>query len=226
MIEAQGISRVYETPGESLRVLDGLDLSVADGATVAVVGPSGSGKTTLLNLLGALDRPTSGSIVIGGRDVTGLREEEASAFRNRELGFIFQQHYLLPQLSVLENVLVPRLAGGWDEDAARTEDRARMLLERVGLEGRLGHHPHQLSGGEKLRTAVARALVNEPQLVLADEPTGSLDVETTERVADLLLELNAERGVTLVVVTHNAELAGKMGAVFELRRGKLAERKG
>lgn len=226
MIEAKNVSKVFETPGEDLRVLDGLDMSVGDGETAAVIGPSGSGKTTLLNILGALDRPTEGSVVIGGRDVGQLSETDASAFRNRSLGFIFQQHYLLPQLSVLENVLVPRLAGGWEESAATTEERARELLDRVGLGERLGHLPYQLSGGEKLRTAVARALVNRPKLVLADEPTGSLDPQSTGMVADLLLTMNAEQGVTLVVVTHNHELARSMGTVFELRGGKLVEGNG
>jgi lipoprotein-releasing system ATP-binding protein len=226
MIEAKNVSKVFETPGEDLRVLDGLDMSVGDGETAAVIGPSGTGKTTVLNILVAPDRPTEGSVVIGGRDVGQLSETDASAFRNRSLGFIFQQHYLLPQLSVLENVLVPRLAGGWEESAATTEERARELLDRVGLGERLGHLPYQLSGGEKLRTAVARALVNRPKLVLADEPTGSLDPQSTGMVADLLLTMNAEQGVTLVVVTHNHELARSMGTVFELRGGKLVEGNG
>ncbi len=223
MIEVRQLTKVYQTTAETLRVLDGLDLDVAAGEALAVTGPSGSGKTTLLNLLGALDRPDGGSVRIGGRDVGGLDEAAAAAFRNRELGFIFQQHHLLPQLSVLENVLVPRLAGGWEEAAEATAERARELLGKVGLGGRLGHRPWQLSGGERLRTAVARALVNRPRVVLADEPTGSLDAEATGRVAELLLRLNREAQVTLVVVTHNLELARRLGRVCRLDHGRLAE---
>lgn len=221
MIEVRQLSKTYETPGENIRVLDGLDLSVAAGETAAIIGPSGCGKSTLLNLLGALDRPTSGSIKIGDQDISTLTEEQAATFRNHSLGFIFQQQHLLPQLTVLENVLVPRLAGDWQEPAAETEQRARQLLEKVGLGQRLNHLPWQLSGGEKLRTAVARALINRPKLILADEPTGSLDPASTDTVADLLLDLNRDQGVTLIVVTHNADLARRMSKTFELRAGKL-----
>ena len=223
MIEVRNLAKVYETPGEDVRVLDGLDLEVGAGEAVAVVGPSGSGKTTLLNLLGALDRPSGGTIRIGGRDIGGCTPDEACRFRNRALGFVFQQHHLLPQLSVLENTLVPRLAGGWEEPAAETEERARGLLEKVGLGHRLGHLPWQLSGGEKLRAAVARALVNRPALVLADEPTGLLDGVAAGRVADLLAQLNREEGVTMIVVTHNSLLARRIGRTFELADGKLKE---
>jgi lipoprotein-releasing system ATP-binding protein len=221
MIEVRQLSKTYETPGENIRVLTDLDLSVAAGETAAIIGPSGCGKSTLLNLLGALDRPSSGTIRIGDQDISTLSEEQAAAFRNHSLGFIFQQQHLLPQLTVLENVLVPRLAGDWQEPAAETEQRARQLLEKVGLAQRLDHLPWQLSGGEKLRTAVARALINRPKLILADEPTGSLDPASTDTVADLLLDLNRDQGVTLIVVTHNADLARRMGKTFELRAGKL-----
>ncbi|WP_193211733.1 ABC transporter ATP-binding protein [Luteolibacter marinus] len=224
MIEAHQLCKSYETPGETIRVLQDLDLTLADGETASIVGPSGSGKSTLLNLLGALDRPTSGSIAIGGQDISTLTTEQAAAFRNHQLGFVFQQHHLLPQLTVLENVLVPRLAGDWQESAASTESRARDLLQQVGLGERLDHLPWQLSGGEKLRTAVARALVNQPKLILADEPTGSLDPASTDTVADLLLQLNREQGVTLLVVTHNAALASRMSKTFELRNGRLSPR--
>lgn len=223
MIEVHQLSRTYETPGENIRVLDDLSLSLADGETAAIIGPSGSGKSTLLNLLGALDRPTSGTIKIGEQDISAFTDDQAAAFRNHQLGFVFQQHHLLPQLTVLENVLVPRLAGDWQEPAADTEKRARELLDKVGLGQRLDHLPWQLSGGEKLRTAVARALINQPKLILADEPTGSLDPASTDQVADLLLDLNRDRNVTLLVVTHNAGLARRMGKTFELRAGKLAE---
>ena len=223
MIEVRNLSKVYQTPGEAVRVLDGLELTVGAGEAVAVIGPSGSGKTTLLNLLGAMDRPSAGSIRIDGRDITRDSPAEAGRFRNQALGFVFQQHYLLPQLNVLENVLVPRLAGGWEEPAAATEARARELLASVGLTHRLGHLPWQLSGGEKLRTAVARALVNRPRLVLADEPTGLLDPAASAQVADLLMQLNREQGVTMIVVTHNTALARQIGRTLELVRGRLVE---
>ena len=221
MIAVHDVSKVYEMPGEALRVLDGVNLALEAGDSAAVVGPSGSGKTTLLNLLGALDHPTSGRIEIDGRDIAGLSAEEAARFRNRHLGFVFQHHHLLPQCTVLENVLIPRLAGGWEESAEETGQRARDLLEEVGLAERLGHFPWQLSGGERLRTALARALVNQPRLVLADEPTGSLDAETTAKVAELLQDLNRRKGVTLVVVTHNTTLARSMQSYYEIRGGKL-----
>ena len=221
MIEVRNVSKVYEMPGESLRVLDGVFLNVKTGEATAVVGPSGSGKTTLLNLLGVLDRPTEGQVLINDQDVALFDEEQAAAFRNRALGFVFQHHHLLPQCTLLENVVLPRLAGGWKESQSETTARAEALLAEVGLQDRLGHFPYQLSGGERLRTALARALVNEPSLILADEPTGSLDEETTGVVADLLEELNAGKGVTLVVVTHNRALAGRMQNSYELRNGKL-----
>jgi lipoprotein-releasing system ATP-binding protein len=223
MIEVNNLTKTYQTPGESVQVLAGLDLKVTAGEALAIIGPSGCGKTTLLNLLGALDLPDTGSIRINGEDITRLTPEQASRFRNRSLGFVFQQHHLLPQLTVLENVLVPRLAGGWDEPAAATEQRAVELLEKVGLALRLQHLPWQLSGGEKLRTAVARALLNQPRLVLADEPTGLLDPAATSAVADLLLDLNRNEGVTMIVVTHNADLARKIGRTVELRNGTLRE---
>ncbi len=225
MISVEKLSKTYETPGENIHVLTDLDLTLADGETAAIIGPSGCGKSTLLNLLGALDRPTSGSITIGDQDISKFSEEQAAAFRNHSLGFIFQQQHLLPQLTVLENVLVPRLAGDWQEPAAETEKRARELLETVGLSQRLDHLPWQLSGGEKLRTAVARALINRPKLILADEPTGSLDPTSTDTVADLLLDLNRSQGVTLLVVTHNADLAKRMGKTLELRGGSLQQLK-
>jgi lipoprotein-releasing system ATP-binding protein len=222
MITVQNLSKNYQTPGETIRVLTDLNLTLAAGDTAAIVGPSGCGKSTLLNLLGALDGPTAGSIKIGDQDISKFTEEQAAAFRNHSLGFIFQQQHLLPQLTVLENVLVPRLAGDWTEPAAETKARARELLATVGLSQRTDHLPWQLSGGEKLRTAVARALINRPKLILADEPTGSLDPTSTDTVADLLLDLNRSQGVTLLVVTHNADLAKRMGKTLELRGGKLA----
>ena len=221
MIEVSRVTKSYETPAGPLTVLRDLDLHVGAGETVAIVGPSGSGKTTLLNLLGALDQPSSGSIVIDEVKLAGLAPEAAARFRNRSIGFIFQLHYLLPQCTILENVLVPRLAGGWNEDAATVRSRAESLLEQVGLKDRMLHRPWQLSGGEQLRVAIARSLINQPKLILADEPTGSLDPSTGERIGDLLLRTNEIARAALVVVTHNPALAQRMGKTFRLDAGRL-----
>jgi len=221
MINVSEVSKVYDSPAGPVSVLDKLDLSVGAGEAVSIVGPSGSGKTTLLNILGALDTPTSGQVEIGGQNLVRLDEAATAHFRNQSIGFIFQLHYLLPQCSVLDNVLVPRLAGGWQESAADTRARAETLLEGVGLKDRLTHKPSQLSGGEQLRVAIARSLINEPKIILADEPTGSLDPSTGEKVADLLIESNQGKGVALVVVTHNPGLAAKMEKTYRLDGGKL-----
>ena len=221
MINVTGVSKVYDNPAGQVSVLNNLDLSVAAGEAVSIVGPSGSGKTTLLNILGALDSPSSGTVEIGGQDISTMDETATAQFRNRSIGFIFQLHYLLPQCSVLDNVLVPRLAGGWEESVADTRARVENLLEEVGLKDRLSHKPSQLSGGEQLRVAIARSLINEPKIILADEPTGSLDPTTGEKVADLLIESNQGKGVALVVVTHNPGLADKMQKTYRLDGGKL-----
>lgn len=216
MIQVQNLCVEFETPGETIKVLEDLFFELAEGESSAVVGPSGSGKTTFLNVLGAMLPATSGKVVIGDQDIAQLDEKQAAQFRNQKLGFIFQQHQLLPQLTVLENVLVPRLAGSWSENEEETRQRARKLLDRVGLGHRLSHRPAELSGGEKQRTAVARALINQPKLVLADEPTGALDSETGDKVVELLLELQKEQGVTLIVVTHDLKLAERVGNIFEI----------
>jgi ABC-type lipoprotein export system ATPase subunit len=221
MIHAYQISKTYASPAGPVAVLRELDLHVAAAETVAIVGPSGSGKTTLLNLLGALDQPTSGSLKVDGVELGALDPAAAARFRNRSIGFIFQLHYLLPQCTVLENVLMPRLAGGWAEAARATRARAEALLEQVGLQDRMSHLPYQLSGGEQLRAAIARALINQPKIILADEPTGSLDPATGERIADLLLRTNAAARVALVVVTHNAGLAQRMQKTYRLADGRL-----
>jgi lipoprotein-releasing system ATP-binding protein len=221
MIEVSRVSKIYESPAGTVTVLRDLDLKVGAAETVAIVGPSGSGKTTLLNLLGALDQPTAGSIAIDGVKVGGMEPVMAARFRNRTIGFIFQLHYLLPQCTVLENVLVPRLAGGWDENPAATRARAESLLEQVGLQDRMSHRPWQLSGGEQLRAAIARSLINQPKMILADEPTGSLDPSTGERIADLLLRTNESARVALVVVTHNPALAQRMQKTYRLEAGRL-----
>jgi len=221
MIKAEQVSKSFDSPAGSVAVLKELNLEVGAGEAVAIAGPSGSGKTTLLNLLGALDRPSSGNIVIDGQAIDNLDEIAAARFRNRSIGFIFQLHHLLPQCTVLENVLVPRLAGGWAESPEVTRARAEALLREVGLQDRLTHRPSQLSGGEQLRVAIARSLINEPRIILADEPTGSLDTATGKRVADLLLRTNLGKGVALVLVTHNEGLAERMQKTYRLEEGRL-----
>jgi ABC-type lipoprotein export system ATPase subunit len=221
MIEVSRVTKTYDSPAGPVAVLRDLDLQVAAGESVAIVGPSGSGKTTLLNLLGALDQPTSGSIAIDGIALEKMDSTAAARFRNRSIGFIFQLHYLLPQCTILENVLVPRLTGDWDEPPATTRRRAEALLEQVGLKDRLTHRPYQLSGGEQLRVAIARALINQPKIILADEPTGSLDPATGDRVADLLQRTNEIAQVALIVVTHNPGLAARMQKTYRLDAGRL-----
>lgn len=228
MLELVEVSKSY--PGydgaPATEVLRGVGLSVAAGESLAIVGASGCGKSTLLNIIGTLDRATSGQVLLRGRDLGTLDEAALAALRNRQLGFVFQLHHLLPQCSVLENVLVPTLVRSGGDRREAPEERARRLLERVGLGKRLGHRPGQLSGGERQRAAVVRALINEPELLLADEPTGSLDFASSENLARLLVELNREEGVALIVVTHAADLAARMGRVMELRDGRLARAEG
>lgn len=220
-LQAQGLTKSYPTPGEPLVVLDGIDLQVSRGESLAVVGPSGSGKSTLLAILGSLDEPTAGSYSLGAVDPFTLGEKELARFRAASIGFVFQEHYLLPQCTVLENVLTPLLADG----AASSDDarRAAELLGRVGLGERLTHRPAQLSGGERQRAAIARALIRDPLLLLADEPTGALDARNADAIADLLLELQAGRDGMLISVTHSAEFAQRMGREMRLVEGKLGE---
>jgi ABC-type lipoprotein export system ATPase subunit len=223
MIEIQNLVKRYSGPAGDITVLDELELKVLKGDSIAIVGPSGCGKTTLLNILGTLDIPSNGSVSISGKSLEGMDADERARFRNHTLGFVFQQHFLLPQCSVLENVLIPRLAGDWEEGEDETRERARKLIQELGLEHRLDHMPFQLSGGERLRVAVARALINQPALVLADEPTGSLDPSMGDQVADLFAQLNNQHDVTLVTVTHNMALANRMGRVYSLENGKLRQ---
>ncbi len=221
LLELALVSKSYAAPegGAAVEVLRDVNLQLAAGEAVAVTGPSGSGKSTLLNIMGALDRPTSGTACLDGRDLGGLTEKELAAVRNRQIGFIFQLHHLLPQCTVLENVLIPTLTGrATGADFARAE----RLLDRVGLKRRLGHRPGQLSGGECQRVAVVRALINQPKLLLADEPTGSLDHDAATNLGRLLLDLNREEGIALVLVTHSLELAGHLPRAVELRDGMLA----
>jgi lipoprotein-releasing system ATP-binding protein len=205
LIVASGLAKDYPTPRGPLPVLSFVSFTLAAGQSLCVMGPSGSGKSTLLNILGALEPPTRGTVTVGGRNPFLLSENEVAAYRNREVGFVFQDHCLLPQCSVLENVLVPTLVAPKGD----YETRARELLSRVGLGERLDHRPAELSGGEKQRVALARALVLQPRLLLCDEPTGNLDGASASSVADLLLELQAQSQAALVLVTHSSELAGR-----------------
>jgi lipoprotein-releasing system ATP-binding protein len=207
VLQLEAVSKHYPTPRGPLTVLQDVSLQLAPGEGIAVVGPSGSGKSTLLYTMGTLEPPSSGRVSLDGVDPFALGERELAAFRNRNVGFVFQDHCLLPQLSVLENVLAPSLVAEPRQD--RTE-RARALLEAVGLQDRLEHRPAELSGGEKQRVAIARALVLEPKLLLCDEPTGNLDRRSAETVADLILKLHAEQQAILVVVTHSEELAARL----------------
>lgn len=221
--ELHQVTKLYGLDtGKAHAVLAGVDLAIAPGDTFSIIGASGSGKSTLLNLLGTLDQPTTGTVVLFGRAVQGLSERELAAQRAETIGFIFQLHHLLPQLSALENVLVPTLAvGPGHTDAEPPEDRARRLLQRVGLAQSMDKRPAQLSGGERQRVAVVRALINRPKLLLADEPTGALDEANASGLVDLLVELNQETGVAIVMVTHNPELARRLQWVGRLHQGTL-----
>lgn len=221
VLETRELRRSFRQGSVTLEVLRGVDLRVAQGERLAIIGASGSGKTTLLQIVGGLDRPTSGHVQIDGEDIHELDESARGRLRNRTLGFIYQLHHLLPEFSAIENVAMPLLVRRLPIRDARAQ--ARALLERVGLGERLDHRPHQLSGGERQRAAVARALVTEPRLVLADEPTGNLDGRNAEQVFALMLELNRERGTSLVVVTHDPRLAARMDRVLELQDGILVE---
>ena len=211
------MTKAFVSPeGTETRVLKGVDLKVSNGESIAVVGPSGCGKSTLLNIIGTLDRPTSGRVVLDGREVSSMTETLLAAIRSEVIGFVFQLHHLLPQCSILENVLVPAMVARGGGEA---QSRAKTLLERVGLTNRLSHRPGQLSGGECQRAAVVRSLINRPKLLLADEPTGSLDRESADSIAMLLSELNKEEGVALILVTHSSELSARAGRIVELRDG-------
>ncbi|NDD64729.1 MAG: ABC transporter ATP-binding protein [Acidobacteria bacterium] len=214
IIRAKGLTRTYEGHGRRVAVFEDLDLEIRRGELVAVVGASGVGKSTLLHLLGGLDRPTAGSLEVDGIDLAGLTEPELCQFRNRRIGFVFQFHHLLPEFSALENVMMPMLISGYDRHSAGT--KARELLGRVGLGTRIDHRPGELSGGEQQRTALARALVLAPALLLADEPTGNLDQQTGDEVLALLLRLRAGNDLTAVIVTHNERLAAAADRVLRM----------
>ena len=222
VVEARGLRRTYPgVSGTELHILRGLDLALDPGEAVAIVGASGSGKSTLLHLLGVLDGPTAGSVRIGGVDTAALDDESAAALRNRWIGFVFQFHHLLQDFTALENVMMPALVQGQSPAGAKTA--AATLLDQVGLGDRVGHKPSELSGGEQQRVAVARALVNRPLVVLADEPTGNLDVHTSTHVQEVLFDLRDRYGVALVVVTHNRELASRAERILRLNEGVLED---
>jgi len=221
VLEGAGLVRNFASGSDVLHVLAGADLRISAGEIVAVVGPSGSGKSTLLHCLGGLDRPDGGTVRLGGQDLAALGEEERSRVRNRRIGFVFQFHHLLPDFSALENVLLPRLIAG----ASRTEAEgaARRMLDAVGLADRASHAPSELSGGEQQRVAVARALVNEPDVVLADEPSGNLDVATSRSLHALIGRLREERGATFLLATHDPALAASADRVLAMDGGRLVE---
>ena len=243
LVELGNVTKLYPAGdgGVGLAVLSDVSLTVKRGDAIAIIGPSGSGKSTLLQIIGTLDRATSGAVLLEGQDLAALDDQRLAEVRNRQLGFVFQSHFLLPQCTVIENVLVPTLANpspgprppsprptgrgqGEGSSAISNESasmRAERLLKRVGLGERLHHRPGQLSGGERQRVAVVRALINQPQLLLADEPTGALDHASATALGQLLVELNKEEGVALIVVTHATDLAQRMGRVLELADGKL-----
>jgi len=218
MLKVDAVSKQYETPRGPLPILSGISFVKEAGQALCIMGPSGSGKSTLLHILGTLEPPTAGTVTLGDRDPFRLSEPELAAFRNREIGFIFQEHFLLPQCSVLENALTPTLVAPGN---GGHETRARELLGRVGLGERLDHRPAELSGGERQRAALARALVLKPGLLLCDEPTGNLDAVSAEAVADLLLELHAAEQAILIVVTHSVALAGRFEDRRRLTEGRL-----
>lgn len=219
-LTAQSLTKSYASRDRELIILRGASLSLSAGQSAAIMGPSGSGKSTLLNILGALEPPTSGTVTLAGVNPFTLNDRELATFRNRRVGFIFQDHHLLPQCSALENVLLPTLADREGEGAA---DRARQLLARVGLGERMDHRPAELSGGERQRTAICRALINQPDVLLADEPTGNLDRTTSETIADLLLEIHREENTILVIVTHSEKLAARFQHRWELNDGLLVQ---
>jgi ABC-type lipoprotein export system ATPase subunit len=226
MLELAHVAKSYQSPGnkEGVCVLKDITLKVEKGQSLVIVGPSGSGKSTLLNIIGALDRPSGGKVLFDGKDLAGLDEIGLARIRNRQIGFVFQLHHLLPQCTVLENVLVPALADKNRPSMKEVRERAMSLLQRVGLEELLLHRPGELSGGQRQRVAVVRTLINRPKLLLADEPTGSLDTDASENIADLLVELNRSEQVALIVVTHSVKLAERIGRIMELSNGLLKTR--
>jgi lipoprotein-releasing system ATP-binding protein len=222
VLAVEGLTKTYVGgDGGLITVFDGVDLEVERGEMVAIVGASGAGKSTLLHLLGALDRPTAGRVLIGGRPLGGMNDDAVSTLRNRTVGFVFQFHHLLREFTALENVMMPLRIGGMDR--ARARERAMALLDRVGLSGRVHHRPSALSGGEQQRTAVARALAADPQVLLADEPSGNLDHHNSERLHELFAQLAHEMEIAMVVVTHNRAFAARADRILQLEDGRLTQ---
>jgi len=217
---ATNVRKQYQMGAQTLEVLSDISFDIQSGESVAIMGPSGCGKSTLLNILGALEKPDGGHIKLGGTDPFTLDARELAQFRNRNIGFIFQEHHLLPQCTVLENVLIPTLVAG---DPQAEESRARELLDRVGLSERIEHRPAELSGGERQRVAIARALINAPDVLLADEPTGNLDEQTADGIANLLGEMQRDAETILIVVTHSAEIAARFSRQWRLAEGRMQE---
>jgi len=223
VLEAKGVFRSFQTGSVILDVLKGVDLEIYEGEIVALIGPSGSGKSTLLHILGALDRPDKGSVNLDSVKVFSLNDKELAHLRNRTVGFVFQFHHLMPEFSALENVMMPKLIAG--EGIKSIENKAIELLDEVGLKDRKDHKPGELSGGEQQRVAVARALINDPKIVIADEPSGNLDRSTAESLHNLILELNRNRNQTFVLATHNLELAQRANRIFKLKDGQVERAK-
>ena len=221
MIILENLSKTFIKDGNRIEVLRNLNLEIKKGESLAVVGVSGAGKSTLIHILGTLDHPTSGTLAINGQNVFEWNEKKLAAFRNKMIGFVFQFNNLLPEFSALENTIMPALISGLKKKEA--VDKARQVLEEVGLEQRLKHKPGELSGGEQQRVAIARAMIMEPEILLADEPTGNLDTETGKRIEDVLLNLNAKKNITLIVVTHNKALSDRMTGRIGLSDGKIYE---
>jgi lipoprotein-releasing system ATP-binding protein len=219
LIDVRNVHKTYTTDTQPLEVLKGVSLQVEEGSALAILGASGAGKSTLLHIMGTLDKPSSGQVCFEGQDLFRFSEKKLSAFRNRTIGFVFQFHHLLPMLTALENTMLPRMIGGSSKKEAM--DRAAALLAQVGLEARQNHRPSELSGGEQQRVAIARALVNDPKVLLADEPTGNLDSQTGKEIADLLMDLHGRHRMTLVIVTHNQELAARLTGRIRLSDGRL-----
>lgn len=225
ILAVQGLTKTYPDAGGGLiTVLSGIDLTLHRGQSAAIVGPSGCGKTTLLNVIGTLDTPTAGSVTIAGNDITTLSENQRAEVRAKKIGFVFQEHHLLPQCTALENALIPTLAKGINRKGS--EQRATELLNRVGLSDRIHHRPDALSGGQRQRVAIVRALINRPALLLVDEPTGALDSNTAKQIMDLLLELNQAEQTAMLMVTHAADLASRMDQTLRLEQGKLVTEEG
>lgn len=219
VIETRNLTKIYTLGGEEVRALDGVNLSVAGGEFLAIFGASGSGKSTLLNMIGALDRPTSGEVILGGENIAKLHDRKLSRIRREKIGFIFQTFNLIPTLNATENVMAPRMPV--EPNRRKLEEKAEALLKMVGLGDRMSHRPSELSGGQRQRVAIARALINEPSIILADEPTGNLDSKTGDEIISIMRSLNKEKGETFIIVSHNPQIASTVERVIHLRDGKI-----